>query len=338
MRKIYKKSGVILLAAAMIVSSSAPSFAARKQFNIGTGFIGSSMHAVGTVVAKHMQKKLRMRVTARPYVGPSAFLPLINNGELSMGLSSMSEANAAYNGVDTDPKKNVRTVARLFAMPFAFIVRKDSGIKNISDLKGKKVVLDFAAAGAMTAMTQTMLDAAGIARSDVKPITVSGVGQGIETVVEGNADAAPGSVSMAAVRKASATAGITVLNLATDEFEDTLNSSPIPSLRTYVADAGSYPGVEMETKIFAMDIFIVVPKSLEDEDVVKILDVLHSSWPDMQNEFNGLADFSPVEFVHSSQTVPYHKAAIDYFKSDKSSAIWDQDAEARNQKLLDVWK
>ncbi len=128
MRKIFKKVGVVIISAAMIVSSSAPSFAARKQFNIATGFIGSSMHAVGTVVAKHMQKKLRMRVTARPYVGPSAFLPLINNGELSMGLSSMSEANAAYNGVDTDPKKDVRTVARLFAMPFAFIVRKDSGI------------------------------------------------------------------------------------------------------------------------------------------------------------------------------------------------------------------
>ncbi|MBT5186566.1 MAG: TAXI family TRAP transporter solute-binding subunit [Kordiimonadaceae bacterium] len=338
MRKIYKKIGVILLSATMIISSSAPSFAARKQFNIGTGFIGSSMHAVGTVVAKHMQKKLRMRVTARPYVGPSAFLPLINNGELSMGLSSMSEANAAYNGVDTDAKKDVRTVARLFAMPFAFIVRKDSGIKNISDLKGKKVVLDFAAAGAMTAMTQTMLDAAGIGRNDVQSVTVSDVGQGIEAVVEGNADAAPGSVSMAAVRKASATAGITVLNLATDEFEESLNISDNPSLRTYIAPAGAYPGVEMETKIFAMDIFIVVPKSLEDEDVVKILDVLHSSWPDMQQEFNGLASFSPQEFVHNSQTVPYHKAAIDYYKSGKGLANWDDAAEARNQKLLDIWQ
>lgn len=338
MRHLFKKTGVILLTASMIVSSVSPAFAARRQFNIGTGFIGSSMHAFGTVMAKHMQKNLRMRVTARPYVGPSAFLPLINVGELSMGLSSMGEANAAYQGVDTEPKKDVRTVARLFAMPFAFIVRKDSGIKTIADLKGKKVVLDFAAAGAMTDMSQTMLDGAGVARGDVDVITVSGVGQGIEAVVEGNADAAPGSVSMAAVRKANATAGITVLSLEAEGFEARLAQSPSSDIRPLVVDAGIYPGVETETRIFALDIFLVVPKALEDEDVVKILDVLHKTWGDMQKEHNVLRSFSTDEFVHSSQTVPYHKAAVDYYKSGKGTASWDEAAETKNQKLLNVWK
>lgn len=337
MRSIFKSTAVILLSAALVASSLTPSFAARKQFNIGTGFIGSSMHALGTVMAKHMQKNLRMRVTARPYVGPSAFLPLVNTGELSMGLSSMGEANAAYTGLDTEPRKDVRTVARLFAMPFAFIVRKDSGIKTIADLRGKKVVLDFAAAGALTEMSQTMLDGAGLTRGDIEVITVSGVGQGIEAVVEGNADAAPGSVSMAAVRKANATAGITVLTLAADGFEERLAQSQSSDIRSLVVSAGTYPGVEVETRIFALDIFLVVPKSLEDEDVVKILNVLHSSWGDMQQEHNVLSNFSVAEFVHSSQTVPYHQAAIEFYKQGKGAAVWDAEADARNQKLLDLW-
>ncbi len=338
MSSIFKKTATVLLSAALVAASLTPSFAARKQFNIGTGFIGSSMHALGTVMAKHMQKNLRMRVTDRPYVGPSAFLPLVNTGELSMGLSSMGEANAAYKGLETDPKKDVRTVARLFAMPFAFIARKDSGIKTIADLRGKKVVLDFAAAGAMTAMSQTMLDGAGLTREDIEVITVSGVGQGIEAVVEGNADAAPGSVSMAAVRKASATAGITVLTLAADGFEERLAQSKSSDIRPFMVDAGTYPGVEVVTRIFALDIFLVVPKSLEDEDVVKILNVLHSSWGDMQREHNVLSSFSTDEFVHSSQTVPYHQAAIDFYKQGKGTAIWDAEADARNQKLIDLWK
>lgn len=325
------------LGAVLIISLAAPSFAARRQFNIGTGFIGSSMHALGTVMAKHMQQNLRMRVTARPYVGPSAFLPLVNAGELSMGLSSMGEAHASYRGLDTEPMKDVRTVARIFAMPFAFVVRKDSGIKTISELRGKKVVLDFAAAGALTDMSQTMLDGAGLSRDDVDVITVSGVGPGIEAVVEGNADAAPGSVSMAAVRKANATAGITVLTLAAEGFEERLEQSTSSDIRPLVVDAGTYPGVEEETRIFALDIFLVVPKALEDEDVVKILDVLHSSWEDMGQEYNGLSNFSTAEFVHETQTVPYHPAAVDYYKTGKGAAIWDEAAEARNQILLDVW-
>lgn len=338
MNKLLKLSISLLIGFALIVSTTMSSLAARKQFNIGTGFIGSSMHSFGTVLAKNMQKNLRMRVTARPYVGPSAFLPMVNNGELEMGLSSMGEAGAAYNGIDTEAKKDVRTVARLFAMPFAFVVKKNSGIETIADLKGKRVVLDFVAAGALTSMSQTMLDAAGIKRSDVEVITVSGVGQGIEAVVEGNADAAPGSVSMAAVRKANATVGIKVLNLASEGFEQRLKNSTSSDIRPLVVDAGAYPGVETETRIFALDIFLVVPKVLEDEDVVKILDVLHTSWDDMTQEFNGLKGFSPAEFVHSTQTVPYHPAAVQYYKSGKGAAKWDEAAEERNQKIIDIWK
>ncbi|MDG1859839.1 MAG: TAXI family TRAP transporter solute-binding subunit [Emcibacteraceae bacterium] len=337
MRQLVKKTGIILLSASMVLSSSLPSFAQSRQFSIGTGFVGSSMHALGTVMAKHMQKNLRMRVTARPYVGPSAFMPLINAGEVTMGLSSMGESNASYRGLDTEPMKDVRTVARIVAMPFAFVVRKDSGLKTIADLKGKKVVLDFAAAGALTDMSQTMLDGAGLSRDDVDVITVSGVGQGIEAVVEGNADAAPGSVSMAAVRKANATAGITIVSLEKEGFEERLAQSSSSDIRPFLVEGGTYPGVETETRIFALDIFIVVPKSLEDVDVVKILDVLHSSWDDMGKDYSNLTNFSPADFVHETQTVPYHKAAVEYFKNGKGLATWDEAAEKRNQELLSVW-
>jgi TRAP transporter TAXI family solute receptor len=321
----------------MVLSSAIPTDAARRQFVIGTGFIGSSMHALGTVLAKHMQQNLRMRVTARPYVGPSAFIPLINSDELEMGLSSMGEARVAYLGIDTDPKKNIRTVARIMAMPFAFIVREDSDIKNIADLRGKKVVLDFAAAQAMTDMSTSMLRAAGLSRDDVEVITVSGVGPGVEAVVEGNADAAPASVTMSATRKADATVGIRVLDLASENFEEKLGDLVMAGIRPYIAPAGTLPGVETDMQIFALDMFIVVPAELEEEDVNKILDGLHNSWTDIQNDYAGLAAFDPSGFVHSSQTVPYHPAAIKYYKSGKGSAIWDDDAEKRNQQLLDIW-
>lgn len=334
----FKKNiGIVLLGLSVALAVALPSYTQSRQFSIGTGFVGSSMHALGTIMAKHMQKNLRMRVTARPYVGPSAFMPLINAGEVTMGLSSMGESNASYRGLETDPMKDVRTVGRIVAMPFAFIVRKDSGIKTIEDLKGKRVVLDFAAAGALTEMSETMLIGAGLSRDDVEVVTVSGVGQGIEAVVEGNADAAPGSVSMAAVRKANATAGINVLSLEKQGFEERLANSTYSEIRPFVVDGGSYPGIETETRIFGLDIFIVVPKSLGDQDVAKILDVLHNNWNDMAVDYPGLSNFSPTELVHETQTVPYHKAAIEYFKSDKGGKIWNAEAEARNQKLLDVW-
>jgi len=334
LKGMWIKNIILLL---FVVASAQSSFAARKQFNIGTGFIGSSMHSLGTVLAKYMQKDLRMRVTARPYVGPSAFIPLVNAGELEMGLTSMAGVGTAYAGIGTDANKDIRVVARLFAMPFAFITRKDSGIETVSDLKGKKVVLTIAAAQAVNIMAEGMLETAGLSRNDVEIVTVSGVGQGVEAVVEGNADAAPGSVSMAAIRKANATTGVRVLTIAADGYQQRLVSSSAPGLRTYLVAAGDHPGVESETRIFAMDMYLTVPKELEDEDVNKILDVLHGKWAEMGEDFIGLSGFLTSDFVHSSQTVPYHKAAVEYYKSAKGDAIWDAQTEARNQKLLNIW-
>ena len=336
-RMWIKKITLMLLSAAIVMLPLSSAMAARKQLNIGTGFIGSSMHGLGTVLAKHMQKDMRMRVTARPYVGPSAFIPLVNNGELAMGLISMAGVGTAYAGTGVEANKDVRVIARLFAMPFAFITRKNSGINTVSDLKGKKVVLNIAAAQAVSVMAQGMIETAGLTEGDVQVIKVSGVGRGIEAVVEGNADAAPGSVSMSAVRKADATTGVRVLNLVKDDYEERLKVSSAPGLRTYLVDAGAHPGVEAETRIFAMDMFLVVPLVLEDEDVVKILDVLHAKWSEMQKDFNGIAGFPTSDFVHFSQTVPYHDAAIEYYKNGKGDAVWDDQAAQRNQKLLDIW-
>ena len=55
MKFFLKKIVIFILSTIFLVSSLTPSLAARKQFNIGTGFIGSSMHALGTVMAKYMQ-------------------------------------------------------------------------------------------------------------------------------------------------------------------------------------------------------------------------------------------------------------------------------------------
>jgi len=338
MKKTFKNLCVITISAAIALLPTSHSIAARKQLNVATGFTGSSMHMFGTVLAKHLQKNLRVRVTAQPYIGPSVFIPLVNNGDVEMGLTSMVDGGTAYAGIGREANKDLRAVARLWAMPFAFMTRKNSGIKTVSDLKGKKVVLKVTAAHAINLMAGAMLDAAGMTEDDIQVITVSGVGQGMEAVVEGNADASPGSLRMGVVRKADATVGIRVLDLEKENPGERFVSETAPGFGTYPVKAGEYPWVEEDKLIFAMDIYLMVPASLEAEEVERVLNVLHSEWPEMQKEFNGIASSELSDFVHPSQTFPYHEAAIDFYKNGKGKAVWDESAEQRNQKLLKVWE
>lgn len=328
----------IIFVGAFILSTMTTTEAARRQLNVGTGFTGSSMHMFGTVLAKHLQQTLRIRVTAQPFIGPSVFIPLVNNSDLELGLTSMVDGGTAYTGTGREANKNLRAVARLWSMPFAFMTRKDSGISTVADLKGKKVVLKVSAATAINLMAGAMLEAGGLSEDDITVVTVSGVGQGMEAVIEGNADATPGSLRMGIVKKANATVGIRVLNLERDPSSDRFETESAPGFSTYDVKAEDYPVAETDKVIFAMDIYLMAPADLEDEEVERVLDVLHSNWSEMQKEFAGIATSSLEDFVHPSQTFPYHKAAIEYFKSGKSKAIWNEEAEQRNQKLLEVWE
>lgn len=328
----------IVFISAFVFSTVTTTDAARRQLNVGTGFTGSSMHMFGTVLAKHLQNSLRIRVTAQPFIGPSVFIPLVNNGDLELGLTSMVDGGTAYTGTGREANKNLRAVARLWSMPFAFMTRKDSGIHNVSDLKGKKVVLKVSAATAINLMAGAMLEAGGLSEDDIDVVTVSGVGQGMEAVIEGNADVTPGSLRMGIVKKANATVGIRVLNLERDPTAEKFVSETAPGFSTYNVKAEDYPVAEEDKLIFAMDIYLMAPANLEDEEVERVLDVLHSDWSEMQKEFSGIATSTLSDFVHSSQTFPYHKAAIKYYKDSKSNATWDDEAEQRNNKLLEKWK
>ncbi len=329
---------IALIAVISFLSLGSNADAARKQLAIGTGFTGSSMHMFGTVLAKHLQKELRIRVTAQPYIGPSVFIPLVNNSELDLGLTSMVDGGTAYAGIGRDANPNIRAVARLWTMPFAFMTREDSDIRTVSDLKGRKVVLKVTAATAINLMAGAMLEAAGMGEDDVEIIYVSGVAEGMEALVEGNADATPGSLRMGVVRQADANVGIRVLDLKQTDENKQFVSSTAPGFTTYPVKAAEYPVAETDKTIFAMEIFLMVPENLEDETVVDILDALHAKWPEMQKEFPGIAPSKVEDFVHPAQTFPYHKAAIKYFKDGKGKATWDSEDEQRNQKLLDVWK
>ncbi len=331
------KLPVKVLSFFLIIFFTVSAEAQRRQLAIGTGFTGSSMHMFGTVLAKHLQSEMRIRVTAQPYIGPSVFIPLVNNGELELGLTSMVDGGTAYAGMDREATPDIRTIARLWTMPFAFMTRQDSDIHTVRDLKGKRVVLNVTAAQAINLMAGAMLEAAGMDENDVEVVTVSGVAQGMEAIVEGNADASPGSLRMGVVRQADANVGIRVLDFKQPDGEERFISQTAPGFTTYDVKADEYPVAETDKKIFAMEIFLMVPKDLDNELVGEILDALHARWPQMQAEFPGLAPSRLEDLVHPTQTFPYHPAAIEYFKSGRGKAKWTEEDEKRNNELLARW-
>src|SRR3954464_2238155 len=130
----------------------------KKLFGFGAAFIstaalaqavgfatlppGSLNHTTASAVAKVLKEKAGINMLVQPTSGDAAIIPMVGRGEAAVGITNALELAEA---VKSGSQKEVRILAAAHALRTAFFVRKDSSMKTIADLKGKKVVLGYSA-------------------------------------------------------------------------------------------------------------------------------------------------------------------------------------------------
>ena len=118
----------------------------------------------------------------------------------------------------TTPAKNIQPLARLIRIDYAFVVRGDSGLETVADLKGKDVVVGIKSNLVLEKVNEVMLATAGLTPADVTSSDAGGLSQGLDSVIEGRAVASAIALGIPALRQADASTpgGIKVLALGDD--------------------------------------------------------------------------------------------------------------------------
>jgi len=264
---------------------------AQQRITIGTNPQGSAYYAIGGGIARVISEELGRQAIAQPYAGSSVYLPLVANREVTMGLSSSLDAGRAYRGDDGRALPQLRALARIWPLQYAYMVRGDSGIRDIQDLKGKRVVVDMRANAALGAANKAMLAAGGLTEADVEVVTVGGLPQGIEGLTEGRLDATAIAVGIPLTLQANASipGGIRYVNLAGEQASDEVLGRHAPGLYTVrVEPAENRPGVPEPMTISGFDVFLVVSNDMPDADVAAILGVLHDKFEQLREDYPAL--------------------------------------------------
>ena len=71
---------------------------AQKSVNLGANPPGTVFYAVASGIAKVVTDGWALRLAVQPYTGSSTFLPLLNSGELELGLVNAVDMGLAYRG------------------------------------------------------------------------------------------------------------------------------------------------------------------------------------------------------------------------------------------------
>ena len=133
-----------------------------------------------------------LKVRVRAYGGPEIWLPQLDEGKIDFGAHFAATAWLSYKKVDTKVQTPHLRLVRAGAatVPLGFMVRADSDIKSVADLKGRRVAGGYGSHPIMKRLSEGVLKAYGIEMSDVKVVPVPAALDGAKAIQDGRADAA----------------------------------------------------------------------------------------------------------------------------------------------------
>lgn len=213
------------------------------------------------------------------------------------------------------------------------MVRGDSGIQTLSDLKGKRVAL-IPASPACKALHAGYLAFGGLGWDDVKIVRVSSWGAAWKSVIDGSADTAHCLInSSKAVELAASPHGIHWLPAPPDDKAGWKRLNDYcPYLRPYSAEKGAGVSPEHPAQIASYYYGLVCYPDLPEELVYKLTKGIWNGYDIYSPMHPSLKRWTQKGALETGRFLsPYHPGAVKWFKE---AGVWTAEHEKRQAQLL----
>jgi len=217
----------------------------------------------------------------------------------------------------------------MFPLPIMYMVRADSDLHSVEDLRGKRVVITFRANAALEQLHTAILATGGLTPDDVDAITVAGLPEAMRMLTEGRADAVPTGLNTALTLQVDSTlsGGIRYITMGRDEAK---LAEIMPGSKVVTADDETMVGIEGPTRVAGIVDYLDTGTHLSDEQAYEIIKTIHENWEELRRDYAQIRPVTAEEVAPADSVIPYHPGAIRYYKE---AGLWT-DAHERNQARL----
>jgi TRAP transporter TAXI family solute receptor len=297
-----------MIAAGLAVWALGTTVAAAQTYGLATMQPGTLSHTSGSAIAKVLKEKGGMNMLVQPSQGESTLIPLVARSEADVGIANIFEVENAKKA-----SPDLRLIGSLHSLRGAFWVRKDTDMKTIADLKGKRVTMGYSAMRTIAPMMDAILATGGLKPSDIKPVLVPSVVRGADDFIAGSTDMFFFAFGAPKVREVEASVGgIRALEIPESGMAAAKKLLP----QGYLSPAKPGPffvGVDKPMGVYTWDNMIFTNAKVKDEVVYKIIDTMEKNKADLVAVQPALREFSAAN-LYKIYDIPYHPGALKYFK------------------------
>jgi TRAP transporter TAXI family solute receptor len=303
----------------VVLAALAASTVGAQTIGIGTSNPGSATHSIGSAIAKLITEQLGTPTRVQPHSGNSAFIPAINAGEVDFGPANVLEMRYALTGTGIyrgQVLKDLRVVTVLMPNKVGIWVQKDSYIKSIKDLKGKRVPGLWTSQKVIQFITKGLLANGGLTYDDVDMVPVSNVNGAADDFIRGKADTFFFAVGAGKVREAGAkVGGLRCLSIdPSPEAVARLQEHMPVMYPLFLEPSKSNYGITEPTYVGAFDFLFLTNSRMPDDVIYKVTKALYGGQKSLFASYKPLgANFSPDKMAKILPAGEYHSGAIKFY-------------------------
>lgn len=311
-----------------------------RSVTIGTNPPGTVFYALAAGLAKVASDAGPIQATVQPYSGTSTLLPLLNSGEIDFGLVNGVDMGMAYAGPqkikvggknDFPHSPAIRLVVRGAPLIIGLLVKKDSPLKSVYDVKGKRVTGEYPAHQAVWFNMYGLLANAGLSWKDVSVVPVPAVNDGIDALVQGRAEVTTGALNMSKIREADAAVGVRHLPIDCSPEAERRVRQAVPGYYTRMVKKGGAAAVTEDTCNIAYDIYFASHKGASDQVVTAILKAVWDNEEKLKPVHPVFREWTRERAATAEITIPYHPAAIQFYRE---KGVWKPEMDQAQARLL----
>lgn len=278
---------------------------------------GGATAQISNALAAVISDGSDLMVRPQALANTSQYIPLVDSGRVEFGIANAPQTSFAISGTglsEGQPNPNIVAVAKLIPFNVGLLVPSSLGISDIAGLAGKRVPR-FPAGSLGDLVIKTNLETAGLTYDDVVSVPVANFPAMFQGVKDGTTDVTIAAVGSKPTFDIEASVGgVTFLNLKEDDAE--LLDERLPGTKLlYWKGRAAVPGTTDDSVLFYYDYILFANKDVSAEVVTAAAKALYEGAEGLKANGPLWSSYDPSELGDASDYLPYHPAAIEFYKS-----------------------
>jgi TRAP transporter TAXI family solute receptor len=299
--------------------------APAMQINIGTAPSGGVFHALGVKMGELITNNVPgYTATAQPTGASVENIKRMTANELQMGFAYGGNIYYGLKGEKFFKEPHdMQVIIAGHPSPWMLIVREDSGIKNWTDLKGKRIASNPPGSGMGYDIWLAILEYYKIKESDLAKVSrIQNLNDAVQQIKDGHLDGVCWPVATGGAPALTELANSFKVNwIGVDETGIKYVVDKYPFLSSFTIKGGSNKGQDQDVTSAGDICHIIVKTDMTEEQAYQITKAIMDNADDLKAAVPAGADYTLKTAAITAKVLPYHPGAIKYYKE---KGVWKE--------------